>query len=219
MALASGEVLEIAWLTVQVSALGTLLGALVGIPLGVRLALRPAGTRAFLRTLVTVLYGMPPVVAGLLLYLLLSRSGPLGALGWLFTPAALVIAQFVLAAPLITGLTLAAVHELPPSLREFVRASGVGPARAAWTLVLEARHGVIAAVMVGFGRAISEVAAALLVGGNIRHETRILGTAILQQTGQGDFSAALALGGVLLSLTLLTFLALSRLQNVKGDGA
>jgi len=210
------EVWGAAWLTLRVAAGATLLGALVGVPLGLALAQRRRGaSRPFVRALVYALYGLPPVLAGLVVYLLLSRDGPLGFLGLLFTPAAMTLAEALLAAPLVAGVTLAAVAELPAPVLETVRASGAPPLLRARTLLREARAGVLAGVMVGFGRALAEVAAALIVGGNIRFETRTLGTAILQSVSEGDYSGAIALGGVLLALALLSFLVLARLQGLE----
>ncbi|HEX2021493.1 MAG TPA: ABC transporter permease [Candidatus Thermoplasmatota archaeon] len=212
MALPWSEVADVSLLTLEVAAAAPVLGALVGVPVGAAIGTRGRGGRGLLRALVYALYGLPPVIAGLLGYLLLSRSGPLGGLGWLFTPQAIVLVEAMLAAPLVAGLTIAALAEVPPGVREAVRASGASPLLARWTLLKEARFGILAAVMVGFGRALAEVAGALMVGGNVPGETRTLGTAILQQVQQGDFGAALALGGVLLALALATVLALVRLQ-------
>ncbi|HVL48480.1 MAG TPA: ABC transporter permease [Candidatus Thermoplasmatota archaeon] len=213
-----GEVASILALTVQVSAAGTLLGALVGVPAGLALAGRGAGRRA-VRAAVYALYALPPVVAGLLVYLALSASGPLGGLDLLFTPGAIVVAEAILAAPLIAGLTVAAVAEVPSNVREAIEAAGGSRFFAARALLCEARHGVAAAVMVGFGRALAEVAAALVVGGNIRHETRTLGTAILQEIGQGRFESALVLAAILLALALATVAALARLARAHPEAA
>lgn len=216
-AIAWTEVAEITWLTLRVTLAATAIGALVGVPLGAAIGLRARPAAALFRILVYTLYGLPPVIAGLLGYMLLSRAGPLGALELLFTPAAIVIVEAILATPLIAGLTIAALAEVPPNVREAVRASGAAPWLRQWTLVREARFGILAGVMVGFGRALAEVAGALLVGGNARHETRTLGTAILQQASMGDFSAALALGAVLLALALATVLVLARLQAANAE--
>lgn len=212
------EVAEITWLTLRVTAAATLVAALVGIPLGAAIGLRSRPTAALFRILVDTLYSLPPVIAGLLGYLLLSRNGPLGELRLLFTPTAIVIVEAVLATPLIAGLTIAALAEVPANVREAVRASGASTTLRQWTLVREARFGILAGVMVGFGRALAEVAGALLVGDTSRHETRTLGTAILQHTTQGDFAFALVLGAILLALALVTVVVLVRLQtaNVRG---
>ena len=212
------EVAQITLLTLQITVASTVAGALLGVPLGAALGVRARGTRTLFRALVYTLYALPPVLAGLVVYLLLSRDGALGFLGVLFTPTAIVVAQTLLAAPLIAGLTVAALAELPESLREAVRASGAPRWRASFTLVKEARLGILSAVMVGAGRSLAEVAAALIVGGNIRHETRTLGTAILQLVQQGDFAFALVLGGILLALAFLTVLVLARLQALDVRG-
>jgi tungstate transport system permease protein len=149
----------------------------------------------------------------------MSREGWLGPLHLLFTPMAIVLVEALLAAPLVAGLTTAALADVPRNVREAVLASGVAPPLRQWTLVNEARYGIVAAIMVGFGRSLAEVAGALLVGGNVRHETRTLGTAILQEVAQGDFPFALALGAILLALALASVLALAWLQarNAGGD--
>jgi tungstate transport system permease protein len=157
--------------------------------------------------------GLPPVVVGLAVYLLLSRSGPLGDLGWLFTPAAMVVAQTVIAVPLVVGLTMTSIESLDPQLRLQVRALGADRSQEMRALLAESRQGVVAAMVAGFGSIISEVGAAMLVGGNIQGQTRILSTAIVLETRQGEFGLALALGGVLLSLTFLVNALLMRLQN------
>ncbi len=200
----------------RVTVEATLLGALVGVPVGALLGLR-ARRRSVFRVMLYTLYSLPPVIAGLLGYLLMSREGPLGALRLLFTPTAIVVVESFLAAPLIAGLTVAALAEVPANVREAVRASGAGPARAAWTLVGEARAGIVAALMVGMGRSLAEVAGALLVGGNVKGETRTLGTAILQDVGQGDFAEALALGALLLLLAFALTLGLAWLQSRRGE--
>lgn len=219
MTLPWGEVADVTLLTLRVTVAATAVGAFVGVPLGCAIGLRARPTDALFRILLYTLYSLPPVIAGLLGYLLLSRAGPLGRFELLFTPTAIVIVEAFLATPLIAGLTVAALAEVPRNVREAVRATGAAPTFAAWTLVREARHGILAGVMVGFGRALAEVAGALLVGGNVRGETRTLGTAILQSTNQGDFDLALGLGAVLLSLALVTVLALVRLQRGVRGGA
>lgn len=209
------EVAGVFSLTVQITVLATLVGAAIGVPLGAFIGLRRGVARSALRTIVFTFYGLPPVVAGLVLYLLLSRAGPLGFLGLLFTPWAIVLAEVLLAAPLIAGLTIAALAEVPPAVREAVRAAGASPALFRFTMIREARYGVLAAIMVGFGRALAEVAAALIVGGNIRHETRTLGTAIVQEVSQGNYAFALTLAALLLAVALVTFFALHKLQSTQ----
>lgn len=212
------EVGEITLLTLRVALTATAIGALLGVPLGVAIGLRARPAQVLLRVLVYTLYALPPALAGLVGYLLLSRSGPLGFLGLLFTPTAIALVEGLLAAPIVAGLTIAALAEVPPEVREAVRASGASPLLLRWTLVKEARFGILSGLMVGMGRALAEVAGALMVGGNIRHETRTLGTAIIQVTGQGEFGFALALGGILLSLAFFTVLVLARLQTAHVRG-
>ena len=156
---------------------------------------------------------MPPVAAGLLVSLFLWRSGPLGALGLLFTPAAMVIAQALIATPLVAGLTAAALGGLDPRYRLQLAAMGAGPVRSAWMLLREARVPTIAAAVAAFGGVISEVGAAMMVGGNIKGQTRVLTTATVLEVGRGNFAAAVALSTVLLILVYTVVLALTILQS------
>jgi tungstate transport system permease protein len=151
------------------------------------------------------------VVVGLAVYLFLSRSGPLGDLGWLFTPPGMIVAQVIIALPVVIGLTSAAVESVDPGLRLQVRALGAGPRQVMWAVLGEARLGVLAAIVAGFGSVISEVGAVMLVGGNIEGKTRVLTTAIVLETRKGNFELALALGGVLLVLALAANAVLLRL--------
>ena len=153
------------------------------------------------------------MVVGLAVYLLLSRSGPLGAVGWLFTPQAMVIVQTVIAFPLIAGLTIVALLDVNPQLRLQVLSLGASPWQATATILWEARLGVIAGLVAGFGAIISEVGAVMIVGGNIEGSTRVLTTAIILETRQGDFQVALALSLVLLSVTLAINVIMLRLQG------
>ncbi len=210
------EIVEITLFTLQITLTATFFGALLGVPIGAAIGLRARPAPSLFRVLLYTLYALPPVIAGLVGYLVLSRAGPLGALRLLFTPTAIVIVETLLAAPLIAGLTLAALAEVPRAVRDTVRGSGAPPWLAQWTLLKEARVGIVSAIMVGMGRTLAEVAGALIVGGNIRHETRTLGTAILQEVGQGDFDAALALGGILLALAFASVLVLAYLQSRPG---
>jgi tungstate transport system permease protein len=166
--------------------------------------------------------GFPPVVIGLFVYLFLSRSGPLGSLhlSWLpalFTPAAMILAQTIISFPLVAGFTMAAVMGVDPQLRQQVQALGATQRQAAWTILQEAKVGVIVSIIAGFGSIISEVGAVMLVGGNIDGRTRVLTTAIVLETRKGDFSLALALGAVLLGITFLANLAMLRLQGKTFD--
>src|SRR5919199_1637106 len=199
---ADPELVRIAGLSLVVSATATALAALLGIPLGIALHLGRFRGRAPASMLVNAGMGLPPVVVGLLVTLVLWRTGPLGSLRLLFTPPAMVIAQVLVALPLIAGITRAAISLLDPDLVLAMRADGAGEARIGRELAHAAQAQVLVAIAAGFGRAISEVGASLMVGGNIVGQTRILTTSIALETGRGDFALALALGVILLALAL-----------------
>jgi tungstate transport system permease protein len=204
---------QIIALSLRVSGLALLFSTLVGVPLGAWFGLRAFPGR---RLAVAMLYtgmGFPPVVIGLFVYLLLSRAGPFGGLGWLFTPNAMIVAQTILGLPLVAGITLASVQGVDPALRTQVRSLGATTAQATMAVLWEARAGVIAAVAAGFGGIISEVGAVMLVGGNIEGSTRVLTTAIVLETRKGDFGLALALAFVLLAMTFLINLTVLGLQR------
>jgi tungstate transport system permease protein len=202
------ELRRITWLSLVVSGTATLLAALIGIPLGAALHLGRLPGRGLATALVNTGMGLPPVVVGLLITILLWRSGPLGPLGLLFTPPAMVLAQFIVALPIVAGLTHAALGLLDPEVTAALRADGATEPRVAWELARAARAQVFVAVAAGFGRAIAEVGASLMVGGNIVGQTRILTTAIALETGKGEFALALALGLILLALAFLVNAAL-----------
>ncbi len=210
--------IEIVALSLRVSGTALLFSTLIGIPLGAFLGLsRFAGRRLVIALLYTGM-GFPPVVIGLFVYLLLSRNGPLGQLGWpiiptLFTPAAMVVAQSVISFPLVAGFTMAAVMGVDPHLRQQVQALGATRWQTALTVLSEARVGVVVSVIAGFGSIISEVGAVMLVGGNIEHRTRVLTTAIVLETRKGNFDLAMALGVILLGLSFVANLAMLRLQG------
>jgi tungstate transport system permease protein len=193
-------VLQITWLSLQISGTATLLSLLVGIPAGVGLALAKFPGRGLLIALVNTGMGLPPVVVGLFVSIFLWRSGPLGALGLLYTPTAIVIAQFVIAAPIVVGLTVAAMQQLNPKLRLQLLALGASRWQLLWLLMREARLPLLAAVMAGFGGVISEVGASMMVGGNLLGQTRVLTTATVLETGKGNFDIAIALSLILLTL-------------------
>jgi tungstate transport system permease protein len=207
------EVLGITWLSLRLSATATLLSLVVGIPLGTALALVRFPGRRLAIALVNTGMGLPPVVVGLFISILLWRSGPLGFLELLYTPFAIVLAQFVIAAPLVIGLTLAAVQQIPERFRLQMLALGASRGQLLWVLVREARLPLLAALMAGFGAVISEVGASLMVGGNIRGQTRVLTTATVLETGKGNFDVAIALSVILLGLTFLVNWALTVLQH------
>ena len=208
------ELLAIVGLTLRVTGLALLLALLLGLPVGALLGLlgRFPGGGCVIPLIYTGM-GLPPVVVGLFVYLLLSRQGPLGGLDWLFTPSAMVMAQTIIAWPLVVGLTLTAVQSLDPLLPLQLRALGATRWQMARTMLLESKLGVFAAIVAAFGSIISEVGAVILVGGNIRGETRVLTTAIVLETRQGNFDFALALGIVLLLLSFLTNALAVTLQN------
>ena len=208
-----GELLEIIALTFRVTGVALTAAALLGIPAGALLAFTRFPGRRLLVAIVYTGMGLPPVVVGLAVYLALSRSGPLGSLGWLFTPAAMTVAQTIIALPLVVGLTMTGLEAVDPQLRLQIRALGADRRQEIAALLGEARAAVIAAVVAGFGGIISEVGAAMLVGGNIQGQTRVLSTAIVLETRMGEFGFALALGGILLFLAFLVNLAFLRLQH------
>ena len=206
--------LAVVGMTLRVTVGALLLATLIGLPLGAALGLRdkiPAG--GCLMPIIYTGMGLPPVVVGLFVYLLLSNQGPLGRLDWLFTPRAMIAAQTIIALPLIIGLTLTALRSLDPGLKLQVRSLGATPAQLAWTLILEARLGVLAAIIAAFGGIISEVGAVMLVGGNIEGQTRVLTTAIVLETRRGNFALALALGIILLALAFAANYLFHRLSD------
>jgi tungstate transport system permease protein len=216
------SLLEIVVLSLRVSGTALLFSTLVGIPLGAALGLsRFVGRRLVIALLYTGM-GLPPVVVGLFVYLILSRTGPLGSLEWplvpsLFTPAAMVVAQSVISFPLVAGFTMAAVMGVPPRLHQQIQALGATRWQAALTVLTEARVGVVVSVIAGFGSIISEVGAVMMVGGNIEGRTRVLTTAIVLETRKGNFDLALALGAILLGLSFLTNAAMLGLQGRTSD--
>ena len=212
------DLYEIILLSLRVSGTALLFSTLIGIPLGVLLGLSRFVARRLVIALLYTGMGFPPVVVGLFVYLMLSRSGPLGQLGLsfiptLFTPGAMVIAQCIIAFPLVAGFTMAAVMGVDPGLRQQVQALGATRWQTAWAVIREARIGVIVSIVAGFGGIISEVGAVMLVGGNVEHSTRVLTTAIVLETRKGEFQLAIALGVILLALSFLTNLVMLRLQG------
>jgi tungstate transport system permease protein len=199
-----------------------LISTVVGIPIGVALGLNRFFGRRLLIALMYTGMGFPPVVIGLFVYLMLSRSGPLGSLNLplvpaLFTPGAMVVAQSIIAFPLVAGFTMAAVMGVDPHLRQQVMALGATKRQAALAVLMEARVGVIVAVIAGFGGIISEVGAVMMVGGNIEGRTRVLTTAIVLSTRQGEFDLAIALGLILLGITFVVNVAMLRLPGKSFD--
>jgi len=208
-----GEVWAVTLLSLQVSCSATLLSLVVGVPAGTALALTRFPGRGLVISLVNTGMGLPPVVVGLFVTILLWRNGALGALELLYTPAAMVLAQLVIAAPIVTGLTLAAVQQIPARFRLQLLALGASRAQMVWALLREARLPMLAALMAGFGGVISEVGASMMVGGNIRGSTRVLTTATVLETGKGNFDVAIALSLILLGITFLVNWALTAIQQ------
>lgn len=207
------DVFQITILSLQVSALATLISLLIGLPVGTWLALGNFRGRSFLLSIINTGMALPPVVVGLVVAMSLWRSGPLGDLKLIYTPWAIVIAQTVIAAPVVTGLTAAALEALDPRLQQQLLGLGASRVQMVWCLWREARLPLLAALMAGFGSVISEVGASMMVGGNIRGQTRVLTTAIVLETSKGEFETALALSTLLLVLTYLINLALTWIQQ------
>ena len=196
------DLTEIVALSLRVSLAAVALAAAVGLPVGAALALFRFPGRGALVVFMNALMGLPPVVVGLIVYLLLSRAGPLGVLGLLFTPAAMIFAQMLLVTPIIAALTRQVVEDLWDEYEEQLRSLGAGPARALPALLWDGRFTLITAVLAGFGRASAEVGAVMIVGGNIDHVTRVMTTAIALEVSKGDLALALGLGVILLMLSL-----------------
>jgi len=212
------ELLEIVLLSLRVSGIALLISSLTGIPVGAFLGLRRFAGRRLLVALMYTGMGFPPVVIGLFVYLLISHNNPLSRLNLpflpsLFTPEAMILAQSIIAFPLVAGFSMAAVMAVDPQVRLQVRSLGATDRQTALTILSEARLGVLVSVIAGFGGIISEVGAVMLVGGNIAGRTRVLTTAIVLGTRKGNFELALALGLILLGLTFLANLVMLRLQG------
>ncbi len=209
----ASELLYVTALTLAVSGTATLIASLIGVPLGSRLALRETVGGRAIKVFLYTMYGFPPVLAGLIVYLMLSSDGPLGFLDLLFTPGAMIVAQVLLITPIVMGLTLSAVSEVGPEVKDTAKTLGADERQISRTVLREARVGVITAVMVGFGRAIAEVGAVIIVGGNIQWHTRVLTTAIVLETRRGNFEYAVVLGAILLVIALSVYLVLSYYQE------
>jgi tungstate transport system permease protein len=207
------EVLAITLLSLQVSGAATLISLVVGISLGTAIALNSFPGKKAVVSLVNTGMGLPPVVVGLFVSILLWRNGPLGFLGLIYTPTAIVIAQAIIATPIVMGITIGAMQGLPPALRLQVLALGATRAQMVWILVKEARLPLMAGVMAGFGGVISEIGASIMVGGNIKGYTRVLTTATVMETGKGNFDVAIALSVILLLATLAINYVLTIVQQ------
>ncbi len=207
------EVMGITLLSLQVSGTATLISLFLGVSVGVLLALSRFPGKKIVVSLINTGMGLPPVVVGLFVTVFLWRNGPLGFFGILYTPTAMIVAQAVIATPIVMGISLAAVQQLPGKLRLQILALGATRLQMVWILVKEARLPLLAAVMAGFGGVISEVGASIMVGGNIKGYSRVLTTATVMETGRGNFDVAIALGIILLLLAYLVNLILTHIQQ------
>jgi tungstate transport system permease protein len=207
------EVLGITMLSLKVSGIATLISLVIGIFIGTAVALNRFPGRGFIISLINTGMGLPPVVVGLFVTIFLWRSGPFGYLEILYTPTAIVIAQTIIATPIVMGITLAAVQQLPPNLRLQILALGATRLQLLWILAKEARLPLLSAIMAGFGGVISEVGASMMVGGNIKGYSRVLTTATVMETGRGNFDMAIALSIILLLLAFTINAVLTRIQQ------
>lgn len=209
------EVLAILKLSLFVSLSATAIAVCIGLPLGSIIALKKFPFKKMVIALINTGMGLPPVVVGLVVILLLARSGPLGFLQWLYTPKGMIVAQVIIATPIIAGLSLASVQSIEPRFYQQILALGANTKQALWILLKEIRLSILAAVIAGFGSVISEVGAVMMVGGNIKGQTRVLTTAIVLETQKGAFDIAIALGIILLTMSFIVNLALTFIQQNK----
>lgn len=207
------EVWSITWRSLQISGYATLISLVIGMPLGIALALVKFPGRNTAVALINTGMGLPPVVVGLFISIFLWRSGPLGFMELIYTPTAMIVAQVIIAFPIVAGLTMASFQALDPKLALQLLGIGASKPQLLWLLCKEAKLPLLAAVMAGFGGVISEVGASMMVGGNIRGETRVLTTATVLETGKGNFEIAIALGLILLALTFAINFLLTRIQQ------
>jgi tungstate transport system permease protein len=207
------EVLGITLLSLEVSGLATFISLLLGMSVGTAVALTHFRGKQLVVSVVNTGMGLPPVVVGLFVSIFLWRNGPLGFLHILYTPTAMIIAQSVIATPIVMGITIGAMQNLPVALRLQILALGATRTQMVWMLIKEARLPLMAGVMAGFGGVISEIGASIMVGGNVKGYTRVLTTATVMETGRGDFDVAIALSVILLSITLLINYCLTLIQQ------
>lgn len=207
------EVMGITWLSLKISGTATLISLFIGISIGTVVALTNFYGKRLIISLINTGMGLPPVVVGLFVTILIWRNGPLGFLEILYTPSAMILAQTVIATPIVMGISLAAIQNLPPNLRLQILSLGASRLQMVWVLIKEARLPLLAAVMAGFGGVISEVGASIMVGGNIKGYSRVLTTATVMETGKGNFDIAIALGIILLLLAFFVNLILTQIQQ------
>ena len=207
------EVLGITWLSLKISGTATFISLFIGVSIGTAVALNDFFGKRVVISLINTGMGLPPVVVGLFVMILIWRSGPLGFLEILYTPYAMIIAQAIIATPIVMGISLAAIQNLPPNLRLQILSLGASRLQMVWVLVKESRLPLLAAVMAGFGGVISEVGASIMVGGNIKGYSRVLTTATVMESGKGNFDVAIALGIILLILAFFVNLMLTQIQQ------
>ena len=207
------EVLGITWLALKISGTATFISLFIGVSIGTSVALTNFYGKRLVISLINTGMGLPPVVVGLFVTILIWRNGPLGFLEILYTPSAMINAQAIIATPIVMGISLAAIQNLSPNLRLQILSLGASRLQMVWVLIKEARLPLLAAVMAGFGGVISEVGASIMVGGNIKGYSRVLTTATVMETGKGNFDIAIALGIILLLLAFLVNLILTQIQQ------
>ena len=207
------EVMEITFLSLQISGTATLISLLIGVSTGTLIALSMFPGKKIVASLINTGMGLPPVVVGLFVTIFLWRNGPLGFLGILYTPTAMILAQAVIATPIVMGITLAAIQHLPPKLKLQILALGATRLQMVWILIKEAKLPLLAGVMAGFGGVISEVGASIMVGGNIKGYSRVLTTATVMETSRGNFEIAIALGIILLVLAFSINFIITQIQQ------
>ena len=207
------EVLGITWLSLKISGTATLISLFIGVSAGTVIALNNFFGKRFVISLINTGMGLPPVVVGLFVTIFIWRNGPFGFLEILYTPTAIIVAQAIIATPIVMGISLAAIQSLPPNLRLQILSLGASRLQMVWVLIKEARLPLLAAVMAGFGGVISEVGASIMVGGNIKGYSRVLTTATVMETGKGNFDVAIALSIILLLLAFLVNFILTQIQQ------
>ncbi len=209
------DLLTIVLLSLRISITAIIISTIFGVPLGALLGLKEEKKTRLFNKIIFTFMGMPPVVAGLIIFLILSRQGPFGALSLLYTPSAMVIAQVFLSSPIVIGLTMVGIRAKGGEIEETARSLGAGSALAAWTVVKESRFAILGAIITGFSRVVAEVGAVMIVGGNIEGHTRVMTTAIVLETRKGNFELAIGLGLILL---MISFLVNSILYTIQRGG-
>ena len=212
------DLMEIVWRSLQVTVTAVVIASLIGLPFGAWIAVRRFRFRRYVIAIINAFMGLPPVVVGLVVYILLSRSGPFGVLNLLFTPTAMVIAQVIIILPILISITHQSIRDLWANYHDLLISIGTSRWQRVITLLFDARRALLTAVLAGFGRAIGEVGAIMIVGGNIDHVTRVLTTAIALETGKGDFSLALALGIVLIIIAVALNLLIHTVSKTEREG-